>query len=203
MKFKDKDGNVLITIDRAQSVFCDYTECDRCPLLERPTGTDCKRYCLDNPLEAAYLMGYEVVEDPKVVKIDQVKQDKPRICEVLGVEVEETFTAKTPWGNFERCVIDENGMAMNFGTNVICHIINHPECIVRKPRFTALELADAIAIRRLHPDAHSIRRGTGAAMLLFDKDGFIVGHISTDLFPSINADQTVKLSDIVEGEASA
>ena len=36
--------------------------------------------------EAARLMGYEVVEDDKVVEIDQVKKeanmDKPRICEV-------------------------------------------------------------------------------------------------------------------------
>lgn len=72
-----------------------------------------------------------------------------------------------------------------------------------KLRFTALELADAIAIRRLHPDAHSIRRGTSTTMPLFDKDGFIVGHISSDLFPSIKVDRTVKLSDIVGGEASA
>lgn len=204
MKFKDKDGNVFENIAYACNRLCDTTDdCESCPLRHVSSYKVCRDWVSGHPVEAARLMGYEVVEDPKVVKIDQVKQDKPRICEVLGVEVEETFTAKTPWGNFERCVIDENGMAMNFGTNVICHIINHPECIVRKPRFTALELADAIAIRRLHPDAHSIRRGTGAAMLLFDKDGFIVGHISTDLFPSINADQTVKLSDIVEGEASA
>lgn len=195
MKYKDKDGNVLITIDRAQSLFCDYTECDRCPLLERPTGTDCKRYCLDNPLKAAYLMGYEVVEDSKGAEIDQVKQVKPFSEWTLG-EVKEwcykyRCSLKEAYCEESGCTLRERGICAKEWV--------HEWDLEQNPRFTDQEIADAKAIQRLYPDAYSIKRVIDAKMLLLDDGGFVEGYVPADLFPSIKADQSVKLSDITGG----
>ena len=52
---------------------------------------------------------------------------------MLGVEVGEVFTVDTPYGQFKRCVVDEEGQILNTGTNVLCYIINHPDRIIRKP----------------------------------------------------------------------
>ena len=134
--------------------------------------------------EAARLMGYEVVEDDKVVEIDQVKKeanmDKPRICEVLGVEVEETFTADTPYGKFKRCVIDRDGQIFNAGPKVICYIINHPDCIIRKPRWTEQEVERAKAIKVQYPE-------------------FVIATLDNALFTSLRPGETVKLDEIIGG----
>ena len=91
MKFRSKTGEVL-TDGQAQLRFCKGRHCCECPMnQESPDKECCVGFRKSHPHEAARLMGYEVVEDDKVVEIDQVKKeadtDKPRICEVL-VKVE-------------------------------------------------------------------------------------------------------------------
>lgn len=94
-----------------------------------------------DPHEAARLMGYEVVEDEPVGNSDMMEEDsmdkqkKPHICEVLGVEIGERFK----YLDFAIWV-DQNGLLhTNHGYangNLVCDTINHPDRIIRKPRWT-------------------------------------------------------------------
>lgn len=79
MEFRNSDtGEVALTIDQALERFCDSKkDCDYCELREpvqkyKGTRHPCHEYARANQHEAARLMGYEVVEDSKVVEIDQV-----------------------------------------------------------------------------------------------------------------------------------
>lgn len=135
MKFRDKNGEVF------------ETHCDMCGA----GSSGCKlvwknvlcRLLKENPHEAAHLMGLEVVEDSKGVEIDQFKKeanmDKPRICQVLGVEPKEKFDA----GSYKDAYVDLYGtIRTNIGTlmdaDQVCNIINHPDRIIRKPQWTKL-----------------------------------------------------------------
>ena len=152
----------------------------------------------------------------KVVEIDQVKaiesdrvnsvgieaikeanMDKPRICEVLGVEVGEVFTADTPYGQFKRCVVDEEGQILNTGINVLCYIINHPDRIIRKPRWTEQEVEDAKAIKR-------VLKATGIRRNRYDNI-YATGELIVDTlldseaFPSLQPDTAVTIDEIIGG----
>ena len=107
MKFRSKTGEVALTIEQALAQFCDSKEdCDYCEIREpvqqyAGTKRPCHEYVRANPHEAARLMGYEVVEDGNVLTKNDSKgesleanMDKPRICEVLGVEPEEKYEIK-------------------------------------------------------------------------------------------------------------
>ena len=73
MKFRNKTGEVALTIEQALAQFCDSKEdCDYCELREpvqqyAGTKRPCHEYVRANPHEAARLMGYEVVEDGNVL----------------------------------------------------------------------------------------------------------------------------------------
>ena len=61
--------------------------------------------------------------------------DKPRICEVLGVEPEEKFDA----GPYKDAYVDLFGIIRtNIGSLMdvdrVCDLINHPDRIIRKPQ---------------------------------------------------------------------
>ena len=86
-----------------------------------------------------------------------VRMDKPRICEVLGVEPEEKFDA----GSYKDAYADLYGtIRTNIGTLMdadrVCEIINHPDRIIRKPRWTEQEVERAKAIRVLYPDVKTL-----------------------------------------------
>lgn len=70
-------------------------------------------------------------------KKEEANTDKPRICEVLGVKVKEKFDA----GPYKDAYVDLYGVIRtNIGTLMdadrVCELINHPDRIIRKPRFT-------------------------------------------------------------------
>ena len=181
MKFRSKTGEVL-TDGQAQLRFCKGRHCCECPMNQESPAKEC---CVDfrksHPHEAARLMGYEVVDGSKEVEIDQFKKednmDKPRIAQVLGVEVEETFTADTPYGKFKRCVIDRDGQIFNAGPKVICYIINHPDCIIR---WTEQEVERAKAIKVQYPE-------------------FVIATLDNALFTSLRPGETIKLDEIIGG----
>ena len=134
------------------------------------------------------------------VQSEEANMDKPRICEVLGVEVGEVFTADTPYGQFKRCVVDEEGQILNTGINVLCYIINHPDRIIRKPRFTQQEVESAKIISVLFPEATHIERLRGSKVLGITgaEDGWIAD-IESSLFPEIKSGQSVTLDEIIGG----
>ena len=123
--------------------------------------------------------------------------DKPRICEVLGVEVGEVFTADTPYGQFKRCVVDEEGQILNTGINVLCYIINHPDRIIRKPRWTEQEVERAKAIKMLYSEAESIEM-YGFGIRVFNRK-LVIATLDPSLFPSLRSNEIITLDEIIGG----
>ena len=177
MKFRSKTGEVALTIEQALAQFCDSKEdCDYCELREpvqqyAGTKKPCHEYVRANPYEAARLMGYEVVEDGNVLTKNDSKgesleanMDKPRICEVLGVEPEEKFEIRgntlgrfriNKYGTFQ---IEISNDCWGFSTvECLNNLINHPENIARKPRWTEQEVERAKAIKVLLPEINAIK----------------------------------------------
>ena len=145
MKFRNPETGEVFDVRTGVERFCYGKECDTCPMYNRCPNDFCSEWAVDHPHEAARLMGYEVVEDSKEVEIDQFKKeanmDKPRICEVLGVAPEEKFDA----GPYKDAYVDLYGtIRTNIGTLMdadrVCEIINHPDRIIRKPRWTEQEV---------------------------------------------------------------
>ena len=129
--------------------------------------------------------------------------DKPRICEVLGVEVGEHFSYN------ERPDIDIwfcGTGAWNCSKQdkdipfYIIACINHPDRIIRKPRFTQQEVESAKIISVLFPEATHIERLRGSKVLGITgaEDGWIAD-IESSLFPEIKSGQSVTLDEIIGG----
>lgn len=159
----------------------------------------------------------EVVEDSKGVEIDQVNSteieaikesnmDKPRIAQVLGVEVDEEFTIGENQYFIDKSgdmwCVTKNGEKLKCCTAVCC-AINHPDRIIRKPRFTQEEVERAKAIRVIWPNADRIQGscgsfGVGIYYVWFSSD--LLGQINDDdCFPSIGSGETVTLDEIIGG----
>ena len=62
--------------------------------------------------------------------------DKPRICEVLGVEVGEKFTiADTDyWIEKNGAIFSDGNQRDLVGVSLICDVVNHPDRIIRKAK---------------------------------------------------------------------
>lgn len=210
MKFRSKTGEVALTIEQALAQFCDSKEdCDYCEIREpvqqyAGTKRPCHEYVRANPHEAARLMGYEVVEDGNVLTKNDSKgesleanMDKPRICEVLGVDVDEVFTIETPVRKSTYCRIDEEGKIYNTCIETLCYAINHPDRIIRKPRWTEQEVEDAKAIKR-------VLKATGIRRNRYDNI-YATGELIVDTlldseaFPSLQPDTAVTIDEIIGG----
>ena len=205
-------------------------DCDYCELQEpvqqyKGTKRPCHEYARAHPYKAARLMGFEVVEDSTAVAIangikqmsDAAKEstkiiqdylnkgketnmDKPRICEVLGVEVGEHFRIEGYKGEYH---INDCGVLKWGGQtsdDAIYEAINHPDRIIRKPRFTQQEVESAKIISVLFPEATHIERLRGSKVLGITgaEDGWIAD-IESSLFPEIKSGQSVTLDEIIGG----
>lgn len=121
--------------------------------------------------------------------------DKPRICEVLGVEVGEWWE----YGGLEYSVtgkgiiIDHNNTVHFSG---LTGAINDPDRIIRKPRFTEQEVEKAKAIKVLWPDAEGIRKTEMMGLVHIVGTAVWVDH---DNFPSLEPERTIKLDEIIGG----
>lgn len=217
MKFRSKTGEVALTIEQALAQFCDSKEdCDYCEIREpvqqyAGTKRPCHEYVRANPHEAARLMGYEVVEDGNVLTKNDSKgesleanMDKPRICEVLGVEPEEKFEIRgntlgrfriNKYGTFQ---IEISNDCWGVSTvECLNNLINHPENIARKPRWTEQEVERAKAIKVLYPEAYSLDECDPQVKVLNTK--FVMATLDTALFPSLRPSETVTLDEIIGG----
>lgn len=229
MRFRSKTGEVALTIEQALEQFCDSKkDCDYCELREpvqqyAGTKRPCHEYVRANPHEAARLMGYEVVEDdePRTcfncigceiekdfdpqegcknwVKRKEANMDKPRICEVLGVEVGEHFKIKGYKGEYHinGCgVLKWGGQTSD---DAIYEAINHPDRIIRKPRWTEQEVEDAKDILRLLEDAHSIKKYAGDIMWICNSHNVTMVNANAGMFPSLRPGESVTLDEIIGG----
>lgn len=137
--------------------------------------------------------------------------DKPRICKVLGVEVDEEFTYDFGANQVNRGTfkIGADGKRYYktgdlwspcYNEDDLAVIINHPDRIIRKPRFTQQEVESAKIISVLFPEATHIERLRGSKVLGITgaKDGWIAD-IESSLFPEIKSGQSVTLDEIIGG----
>lgn len=96
------------------------------------------------------------------------RMSKPRICEVLGVEPEERFYYKCEKSQENKYLwkITKEGERMfkedtdiwrlSSNEKTLMDFINHPDRIIRKPRWTEQEVERAKAIKMLYSEAESI-----------------------------------------------
>lgn len=223
MKFRSKTGEVALTIEQALAQFCDSKEdCDYCEIREpvqqyAGTKRPCHEYVRANPHEAARLMGYEVVEDGNVLTKNDSKgesleanMDKPRICEVLGVEPEEKFEIRgntlgrfriNKYGTFQ---IEISNDCWGFSTvECLNNLINHPENIARKPRWTEQEVERAKAIKVLYPVVKTLAYVdiVGQTFYMYDDEDNYKGSLDNldETFPTLRSIRRATLDEIIGG----
>lgn len=127
--------------------------------------------------------------------------DKPRICKVLGVEVEERFSVGQYEYWFDKCgnmwckARTQEKMACG---GVLCNIINHPDRIIRKPRFIEQEVERAKAIKLIYPTAYQLEEAD-PLIRVWDKEGKLLSHVDTALFSSLRPGQCYNLDEIIGG----
>lgn len=155
------------------------------------------RFCIERDKEANL---DEAIEKYLKIKED-ANMDKPRICEVLGVEPEEKFEIRgntlgrfriNKYGTFQ---IEISNDCWGFSTvECLNNLINHPENIARKPRWTEQEVERAKAIRLLYPEADSLNECDPYIKVFNNK--FVIATLDTALFPSLCPGESVKLDEI-------
>lgn len=232
MKFRSKTGEVLRYRDIIP-VLC-KSGCDNCPIIAdvlKHDNQSCQAWILNHPHKAARLMGYEVVEemrDPQLNEGEMDKEmeknhfstikeeanmDKLRICEVLGVEVDEVWHVT---GNdnaiyrisggvaleyaIPKCYEDGHGEWRQSDTVHLIDIINHPDRIIRKPRWTEQEVEDAKTIKRVFGRDGTIERHSKTMTVPYSTLTFDHLYISENLFPSLHPDESVTLDEIIGGK---
>lgn len=127
--------------------------------------------------------------------------DKPRIAQVLGAEVGEDVKYRHTDGTAENICVCEDGRVIISSLSckmstvaVLINAINHPDRIIRKPRWTEQEVERAKAIRLLYPEADSLNECDPYIKVFNNK--FVIATLDTALFPSLCPGESVKLDEI-------
>lgn len=135
--------------------------------------------------------------------------DKPRICEILGVEVDEEFTYNFGANQVNRGTfkIGADGKRYYktgdiwspcYDEDDLAVIINHPDRIIRKPRWTQQEVERAKVVRVLWGGVDKLEK---CDLHIKAVDGtHLVATMSADLFPSLRPGETVNLDEIIGGK---
>lgn len=208
MKFRNPEtGEIFdVTNGAPRTGFCSGIRCYECPIGK---GPHCKEFINHFPHEAARLMDYEVAYEPgdDAVSLNMLSDtfneigkeadmDKLRICEVLGVEVGEWWE----YGGLEYSVT-EKGLIVDHNNFVyfagLTGIINHPEHIIRKPRFTQQEVEDAKMVKAVFGKNGIIKRYDKATTEPYSTLVFNNIYINENMFPSIKEGQEYSLDEII------
>lgn len=139
------------------------------------------------------------------------EEKKPRLAEVLGVEVGEKFRiADYPvdYGDVAVCTDGKVRRVRSnpplehgdkIGANALYHIINHPENIKRCPRWTEQEVEIAKAIKLLAPAMDCIERISENRSELYSKLDFGAAYLPIPCIPSMKVGERIALNDIIGG----
>ena len=139
------------------------------------------------------------------------EEKKPRLAEVLGVEVGEKFRiADYPvdYGDIAVCTDGKVRRVRSnpplehgdkIGANALYHIINHPENIKRCPRWTEQEVEIAKAIKLLAPAMDCIERISENRSELYSKLDFGAAYLPIPCIPSMKPGERIALNDIIGG----
>lgn len=187
----------------------------------------------EKPEEFVALMGYEVVEndsckncthykwesicglhalnveinpDEKCIAWEKRKEanmDKPRICEILGVEPGESFYIRGLEG-IEFWIMDDGTFSTRpsnapGSTKALLLTLDRPERIIRKPRFTEQEVERAKAVKVLYPEILYLQADDRYLRGLNKEKESIFLDCVVSWFPSLRSDETVTLDEIIGG----
>lgn len=217
MKFHNPEtGKVFKNLQQASDAFCSTYDsyCQGCPIDKANGGCACWDWIQEHPHEAARLMGYEVVEENSnklketlingnKEEVNMDKQARPRICEVLGVEVGECFCIKGFCEKDVEFCIKNDGTFSTRPSNVqgssvaLLRTLDHPDRIIRKPRWTQQEVEDAKVLARALL-ADGFERDTIGDVFATSSVACRT-LIDSRMFPSLSPGDSVKLSDIIGG----
>ena len=126
---------------------------------------------------------------------------KPRLAEVLGVEVGEIFEISHKYsGPF---YVDEQGWLRDADGDLqslfVVEIINHPELIKRCPRWTERDVEIAKAVKLLAPAMDYIERIAENRSELYSKLDFGAAYLQIPCIPSMKVGEKIALDDIIGG----
>lgn len=216
MKFRNPETGEVLAVSDAVNKYCAGRWCgDTCKLYYAAGDPDkvCADWAEYHPHEAARLMGYEVAEDdmPDTAKHkEEANMDKPRICEVLGVEVGERVYYKGPNDEMLQFFVQPDGVPVFVFENrkpvgkigmgyAIAQAINHPDRIIRKPRWTEQEVERAKAVKVLYPEILYLQADDRYLRGLNKGKESIFLDCVLSWFPSLRSDETVTLDEIIGG----
>ena len=136
--------------------------------------------------------------------------EKPRICEVLGVEVGEEFSTVSTFRMMYH--ITEAGAFLDNAGNypnahVVCDLISNPDHIIRKPRWTQQEVEDAKTIKRMFgaDNFTHIRKDQFGLCKMMDGPGddpnvgWCAIGMEEGMFPSLRPGETITIDEIIGG----
>ena len=213
MKFRNPETGEVLSISDAVDHYCKQRWCDNCALREQVGAPDkvCADWAEAHPQEAARLLGFEVVEDDMLEPTkhkEEANMDKPRICEVLGVKVDEEWTVS---GNDIAIYRVSGGVALEYampkyngdgygewipaGMPCLVDFIIHPDRIIRKPRWTQQEVE---IVKNLLEVVGPAELRKVADMVTMKVDGKII-YLRKDAFPSLKNEMVVTLYEIIGG----
>ena len=144
------------------------------------------------------------------VRLEETNMDKPRICEVLGVEVDEEFgydfgenQVNRGWfkigADGQRYYKTGDFWNLCYNEEDLIAIINNPDRIIRKPRWTEQEVEDAKYTKRILGVDVVSRNGYGSGLVASRSDGSVSIVITRELFSSLLPGETVTLDEIIGG----
>lgn len=136
--------------------------------------------------------------------------NKPRIAQVLGVEVDEEFTYDFGANQVNRGTfkIGADGKRYYktgdlwspcYNEDDLAVIINHPDRIIRKPRWTQQEVEDAKCTKRILEVDVVSRNEYGGGLVASRSDVGVSIVVNRELFPSLRPGETVTLDEIIGG----
>ncbi len=136
--------------------------------------------------------------------VEEANMDKPRICEVLGVEVGEDVKYRHTDGTEENICVCEDGRVIISSLSckmstvaVLINAINHPDRIIHKPRWTQQEVEDAKCTKRILEVDVVSRNEYGGGLVASRSDVGVSIVVNRELFPSLRPGETVTLDEII------
>ena len=138
-----------------------------------------------------------------VSNMEEANMSKPRICEVLRVEVNQSFQFNDfPFDEVKSYLIGPDGKIRNVHggevpSSELCYIINHSAYIIREPRWTEQEVERAKAIKMLYSEAESIEM-YGFGIRVFNRK-LVIATLDPSLFPSLRQNEIITLDEIIGG----
>ncbi len=197
-----RDCFEVVEDDAVEGMCCDCAHGGPC--CSPDENTNCADRKEDGTWEEVAFKGVEI-DQVKAIESDRVKEanmDKPRICEVLGVEVGEDVKYRHTDGTEENICVCEDGRVIISSLSckmstvaVLINAINHPDRIIRKPHFIQQEVERAKNLLEVVGNGELKQVGD---MTTLRVDGKII-YLRKGAFPSMKPEQAINLDEIIGG----